>query len=72
MFNSVAGNESANDAALVAAAIPAADLAALVAKYRSTPTAFQTIDVHTFARAYGVSADNLFGAVCRLADAELI
>jgi hypothetical protein len=72
MFNSVRGNEEANDMTLVVDAIPADALAALVAKYRATPREFTPADVRPFADAYKVSADNLFGAVCRLVDADLL
>lgn len=59
-----------NDAELVTACIPAETISALVAKYKATPAAFTPYDVHSFADAYGVGADSLHGALCRLVDAD--
>lgn len=58
-----------NDSELVGAAIPAETRAALVEKYRQTPGEFTQHDVAPFAAAYGVGADQLFNALCRVVDA---
>ena len=58
-----------NDAELVAACIPAETISALVAKYKAAPAAFTQHEVRAFADAYGVGADSLHGAFCRLVDA---
>lgn len=71
MFTNATAENSTlnNDAELVTACIPAETIPALIAKYKARPAAFTPDDVDSFADAYGVGADSLHGAFCRLVDA---